>query len=91
MAVSFQGCKWSELGQMSSNPSRVSLECSTPDSAHRKIVREFTWAKIAASSTFNISTWSEQLEHQAVFLRLLTTTHLSLSTVISVCVFMIFF
>jgi hypothetical protein len=41
---------------MSSNPSGVSLECTAPDSAQWKIVREFTWAKIAASSMFNIST-----------------------------------
>jgi hypothetical protein len=72
---------------MSSNPSGVSLECTAPDSAQRKIVREFTWAKIAASSTFNISTWREQAAHQAALRRRLTTTHLSVSTMISVRVF----
>jgi len=74
---------------MSSNPSGVSLECTAPDSAHRKIVRELTRAKIAASSIFNISTCREQAEHQLVLLRFVTTTHRSVSTVISVRVFIV--
>jgi hypothetical protein len=73
---------------MSSNPSGVSLECTVWDSAQRKIVRELTPAKIAASSTFNISTSREQAVHQAVLRWRLTTTHLSVSSVISVRVFM---
>ncbi len=56
--------------QISSIPSRVSFACSTPDSAQRKIMREFTPAKIAASSTLNISTSREQLAHQPIFLAL---------------------
>jgi hypothetical protein len=75
---------------MSSNPSGVSLECTTPDSAQRKIVREFTCAKIAASSMVNISTSRAQAEHHATLRRRLTMTSLSVSTVISVRVFMSF-
>jgi hypothetical protein len=45
-----------ELRQINSNPSVVSVECTTPDSAQWKIVREFTRARIAASSMLNIST-----------------------------------
>ena len=73
---------------MSNNPSRVSVEWTTPDSAQWKIVREFTRAKIAASSILNISTSRTQLVHHAVFLHLLMTTNLSVSTVISVRVLM---
>ena len=73
---------------MSSNPSAVSVECTAPDSTQWKIVREFTCAKSAASSTLNISTWREQAVHQAVLLCRLTTINLSVSTVISVRVLM---
>jgi hypothetical protein len=73
---------------MSSIPCGVSVECNTPDSAQWKIVREFTRAKSAASSTFNISTWRKHVAHQVLFLRRRTTTNLSVSTVISVLVFM---
>ena len=74
---------------MSSNPSGVSLECTAPDSTHRKIVRELTRAKIAASSIFNISTCRKQAEHQPALLRFVTTTNRSVSTLISVRVFMV--
>jgi len=69
---------------MSSNPSGVSLECTTPDSAQRKIVREFTCAKIAASSTLSIATRREHAAHQTVLRLRLTTTNRSVSIVISV-------
>jgi hypothetical protein len=53
-------------------------------------VRELTWAKIAPSSTFNISTCHEHVEHHASLRALLTTTNLSVSTVISILVFISF-
>jgi hypothetical protein len=52
-------------------------------------VRELTWAKIAAASMFNISTLREQAAHHEVLRWRLTITHLSVSTVISVRVFIV--
>src|SRR5215217_1583420 len=45
---------------------------------------------MASSSTFNISTCREPVEHHASLRRLLSTTNLSVSTVISVLVFISF-
>ena len=42
-----------EWGQMSSKPSGVSLECNTPDSTRRKIVRELT-DRVASCTTWSM-------------------------------------
>jgi len=63
----------------------VSLECTCSASTKRKIVRESTRLRIAASSTGTISDWAPHAAHQPMtFLGLLMNNVRSVSMVISV-------
>jgi hypothetical protein len=84
-AVTISSGRYNELRQISNKPFAVSLECTRLASTQRKMVRESTRRRIAASSSRTISAWALQAAHQLVaFFALLTTNVLSISIVISV-------
>jgi hypothetical protein len=77
--------RYNELRQISNKPFAVSLECTCLASTWRKIVRESTRRRIAASSTETISVWAPHVAHQPdTFRGLLMNNMRSVSMVISV-------